>query len=217
MFIWFLFFFFHFSFVSFLFLFFFCSFFSFFLYLFISLSPVVYGLWSLGAIVKGQACTSKWKTQAQAIGAAENFQSHGILMCDSSPKGLYLNTKMRSHPKSSKLQCRCFMLNHSKIGAELILVRSKPVWLTGYASMAQKAETPAPWKTRILIRSVNKKKVIEKFVKGKIGCSHLHSHLSQPGDHPSGEIWTRKETNKENGQVNKSKTWIISKSLHIKA
>ena len=119
MFIWFLFFFFHFSFVSFLFLFFFCSFFSFFLYLFISLSPVLYGLWSLGVIVKGQACTSKWKTQAQAIGAAENFQSHGILMCDSSPKGLYLNTKMRSHPKSSKLQCRCFMLNHSKIGTQI--------------------------------------------------------------------------------------------------
>jgi len=86
--------------------------FLFFLYLFISLSPVVYGLWSLGVIVKGQACTSKWKTQAQDIGAAENFQPHGILMCDSSPKGLYLNTKMRSHPKSSKLQCRCFMLNH---------------------------------------------------------------------------------------------------------
>ena len=94
------------SFLSLFFLFFFS------LYLFISLSPVVYGLWSLGVIVKGQACTSKWKTQAQDIGAAENFQPHGILMCDSSPKGLYLNTKMRSHPKSSKLQCRCFMLNH---------------------------------------------------------------------------------------------------------
>ena len=77
--------------------------------------------------------------------------------------------------------------------------------------MAQKADT-----SPLEDKDINKK-VIEKFVKGKIGCLHLHSHLSQHGDHPSGEIWTRKETNKKNGQVNKSKTWIISKSLHIKA
>lgn len=72
----------------------------------------MYGLWSLGVIVKYQACTSKWKTQSQDVGAAENFQPHGTLMGDSSPKGLYLNTKMRSHPKSSKL-LHCQML-HAK-------------------------------------------------------------------------------------------------------
>ena len=105
----FLYFFFHFSFVSLLFLFLFCSFFSFFFFFYFSISPVMYGLWSLGVIVKCQACTSKWKTQSQDVGAAEKFQPHGTLMGDSSPKGPYLNTKMRSHPKSSKLlHCQTF-------------------------------------------------------------------------------------------------------------
>lgn len=49
-------------------------------------------------------------------------------------------------------------------------------------SMVQKVEIPEPWKVRMSV------KIIGKSVKGKIGSSHLHSHLSQPGDQPSGEI-----------------------------
>lgn len=81
-------------------------------------------------------------------------------------------------------------------------------------SLVQKVETPVPWKVRM---SVNNNKIVGKSVKGKIGSSHLHSHLSQPGDHPSGEIWTREDTNKGNGDVKcKNENRILNKSLYIK-
>lgn len=98
------------------------------------------------------------------------------------------------------------------MSAEVILARSKPVWFTGSQYGSESRDT-----STLKGEDVKKKMIIEKFVKGKIELSHLHSYLSQPGDHPSGEIWTREDTNKEIGQANKSKTRILSKSLHIKA
>ena len=47
-----------------------------------------------------------WKTWVQDFGPPENPQLHETLFGKNSPKGLYLNTKTRSHPKASKLQCQ---------------------------------------------------------------------------------------------------------------
>ena len=47
----------------------------------------------------------RWESQVQDTGPPEDSQPHGILISESSPRGLHLNTNTQLHPTASKLQC----------------------------------------------------------------------------------------------------------------
>ena len=69
------------------------------------LSSVLSDLGSLGATVRGQAGISKKGDLSKRFWVTRELQPHETLIGESSPKGLYLNTKTRTHSKVSKLQC----------------------------------------------------------------------------------------------------------------
>ena len=48
--------------------------------------------------------SQNWEAQIKNVCPPENSQPHGILISESSPKGLHHDTKLWPHPKASKLQ-----------------------------------------------------------------------------------------------------------------
>ena len=74
---------------------------SFFFFLFF------HAMWLAGSCNSRQASGLhlRWESRIQDTGPPENSQPQGILIGESCPRGLHLNTKTWFHPTASKLQC----------------------------------------------------------------------------------------------------------------
>ena len=112
------------------------------------LSSILCGLCEVLMLQYGvQSEPLRWQPNS-GLWKPENSWLHGILIGESSPKGLRVNTKTKPHPKASKLQC---WMSHTKILSKIgkLLIsrevaqshtksRDNPEYTTGHGTTLQR-------------------------------------------------------------------------------